>query len=139
MPFDKEKDLKLKYQYIPEDAANEPAKKTKKAAKKANHKHVYEPIVIDYCGKYSGWTDFYGSYCPICGKVNIDSMGTADKELDKLFPKVARNIFFLKYAEHEQFEEYCRAHYKHIVMRDFDPYKTKYLPLELIFSEWSKR
>ena len=57
----KDEVLATKYAYIPDDAANAPARKQKKTVKKANHKHDYgKSIIINYYDKYAGkWTYAY--------------------------------------------------------------------------------
>ena len=128
LAWNKEKDLQLKYEYIPEDAANAHANRKKKAVKKSKHKHIYEPIVIDYYSRYVGWTTFYGSYCPKCGKINYGDMGAAENELKSLFPQNVNSIFAFKFNADEEFEKYCKSHYRYLVIKDFDYLNTKFLP-----------
>ncbi len=132
LAWNKEKDLQLKYEYIPEDAANEPARKNRKSAKKSKHKHIYEPIVIDYYSRYAGWTTFYGSYCPICGKINYEDMGSAEKELKDIFPRNEKSIFNLKFDVDTAFEKHCKSHYKYIIMKNFKYFDTKFVPQEYL-------
>lgn len=130
MAWDKEKDLELKYKYIDDNAHNEPNKKSKKTVKKAKHKHTYKPIVIECYDKKDGWFTRCCSYCPICGKINTNDMGSATKELKEKFPKA---IFWIQLSPYyDDFVAYCRDNYKKIVFPEFDFYRTKYLPQEYL-------
>ena len=91
--YGKAEDLERKYAYIPDDAANAPARKKKKTVKKANHKHTYDKsIIINYFDKYAGkWTYAYRNVCTICGRIGdfVDNEGI----IKKTFPHVKPSWF----------------------------------------------
>lgn len=67
MPWDKEKDLALKYAEISEEAVNKKKKKKSKQNRKSDHKHEY----ID-CWFYNDIDKAYlpGTCCKHCKKIN---------------------------------------------------------------------
>jgi hypothetical protein len=140
MAWSKEKDLQIKYRYIPEDATNSPSKNKKKTPKKAKHKHDYEPLCIRYFNSQLNTSFmYYGSYCTICGKINGFSSISKQliKELEKLFPHIVFSFGtpFLVNAsqeEKESFENYMKNNFKYLKWDNYDIFKMKYIPDELM-------
>lgn len=106
--YGKAEDLERKYAYIPDDAANAPARKKKKTVKKANHKHTYDKsIVINYFDKYAGtWTYAYRNVCTICGRIGdfVDNEGI----IKKTFPHVKPSWFgfAVAFGYNDEFAEF---------------------------------
>ena len=71
----------------------------------------------------------------MCGKINYNDMGSAEKELKEIFPRNEKSIFNLKFDVDAAFEEYCKSHYKYIVMKNFKYFDTKFVPQEYIETE----
>jgi hypothetical protein len=138
MPWNKEKDLKLKYEFIPDDAANAPAKKVSKSKTKSDHKHIYEPIAIDYFSRYTGaWYSALKSYCPICNKLNdFDKVDSSIKaELSSTFPGASSLGLLACYSEmeKEKYYNYIHSKYNFVVWKDYMDGKEKnYIPQDLL-------
>lgn len=140
MPYNKEEDLKIKYEYIPDDAANAPASKKKKPSpKKANHKHDYaKSIIINYYDKYTGkWTYSYHNYCTICGR--LGDFKDNENVINNLFPHIKASWFGfsvpLGYGdEFDEFTEWSKRYYPVIVWKDFNHFNDKELS-EQFFNE----
>lgn len=136
MSYNKEEDLKLKYAYIPDDAANAPASKKKKTSpKKANHKHNYDKsIIINYYDKYTGkWTYSYRNICTVCGR--IGDFKDKDGIIAKTFPHIGTcwfgfSVAFGYNAEFEEFTEWSKTWYPVIVWKDYQPLSDKFIPNE---------
>ena len=136
MPYNKEEDLKLKYAYISDDAANAPASKKKKPSpKKANHKHDYaKSIIINYYDKYARkWTYSYVNVCTICGR--IGDFKDEDGIIEKLFPHINARWFGFSVAfgydeEFKEFTEWSKTWYPVIVWKDYNPFDDKFIPNE---------
>lgn len=109
-------------------------KSKKKTPKKANHKHDYKNCVIDFIypknyglPKYNGKPgQALASYCPICGKLNIDVQ--EDKEVSKLFPHVAHGYFSFLFAqsargmtqeEWANYRQWCNDNYPHFFIENY--------------------
>lgn len=134
----KQEFLKNKYEYISDDAANEPLKKTKKKPKKSNHKHEYKNLIIQSYDKVAGkWRDVYVSYCPTCGK--LSSFQETD-EIAKIFPNIRVGIFGfcigLTYndnnKEWQSFAKWSSENIPHVKWKDFVYWKDKYIDLDLL-------
>lgn len=136
----KQEFLKNKYEYISDDSANEPLKKTKKKKKpkKSNHKHEYKNLIIQSYDKVAGkWRDVYVSYCPTCGK--LSSFQETD-EIAKIFPNIRVGIFGfcigLTYndnnKEWQSFANWCSENIPHVKWKDFVYWKDKYIDLDLL-------
>lgn len=135
----KQEFLKNKYEYIPDDAANKPVKKTKKAKpKKSNHKHEYKNLIIQSYDKVAGkWIDTYVSYCPVCGKLG-DFRET--DEIAKIFPNIRVGTFgfytSLTYSdsnkEWQSFANWSGENIPHVKWKDFVYWKDKYIDLNLL-------
>lgn len=131
MGWSKEEDLKLKYAFI--DGETDTAykkKKRKSPPKKADHKHDYQNIIIEYtypknypvsrlAGKPAKALE---SYCTVCGKLNSP---VEDKKAKKLFPHIYPGHFgFISCIkgyeqESEDYKQYCLTHYPHYSMPDY--------------------
>lgn len=136
MSWDKESDLKHKYTYVDgeQDAAYK-KKKRKSAPKKANHKHEYTNVIIEYmypknypvarlAGKPAKALE---SYCTICGKL---SSPQKDEVAAKLFPHIHTGHFgFISNIrgceqENDNYREWVDKHYPHYNMSDY--YESAY-------------
>lgn len=131
MPYNKEEDIKIKYAYVDGETNLKYKKKSKKKPpKKADHKHEYQNIIIEYtypnnypisslAGKPAKAIE---SYCPICGKMDSAKQDPIAK---KLFPHIctghfgfiARIIGYEK--ESEDYKEWASKHYPHYFMPDY--------------------
>lgn len=131
MPWDKESDLKHKYTYVDgeQDVAYK-KKKCKPAPKKANHKHEYTNIIIEYtypknypvirlAGKPAKALE---SYCTVCGKL---SSPQKDDIAAQLFPHIYTGHFgFISSIrgyeqENNDYREWADKHYPHYNMPDY--------------------
>lgn len=127
----KQEYLDLKYSFIDGDSDPKPKKKAKKKTpKKANHKHEYQNIIIEYIydknypvRRLAGKSAFaLESYCPICGKL---SSPVNDKKAKKLFPHIYPGHFgFISHIrgyeqEYEDYKQYCLTYYPHYSMPDY--------------------
>ena len=133
--YGKAEDLERKYAFIPDDAANAPARKKKKTVKKANHKHTYDKsIVINYFDKYAGtWTYAYRNVCTICGRISdfVDNEGI----IKKTFPHIKPSWFGFAVAfgyndEFAEFTEWSKTWYPLIIWKDYQPLEDKFIPDE---------
>lgn len=135
----KQEFLKNKYEYISDDASNEPLKKTKKQKpKKSNHKHEYKNLIIQSYDKVTGkWRDTYVSYCTTCGK--LSSFQETD-EIAKIFPNIRVGTFGfcigLTYNESnkewQSFANWSSENIPHVKWKDFVYWKDKYIDLDLL-------
>lgn len=131
MSWDKESDLKHKYTYVDgeQDVAYK-KKKRKPAPKKANHKHEYTNIIIEYTyPKNYPVTHLAGkpakaleSYCTVCGKL---SSPQKDDIAAQLFPHIYTGHFgFISSIrgyeqENNDYREWADKHYPHYSMPDY--------------------
>lgn len=137
MAWNKEEDLKLKYAYI--DGENDMAyvkRPKKKTPKKANHKHEYHNVIIEYVyprnypiHRMAGKPAFaLESYCGICGKLGCSPV--CDEKAKKMFPNIKPGHFGFYVTIHghesesEEYREYCLNNYPHYVMPDY--YESAY-------------
>lgn len=135
MPFNKEEDLKIKYAYVDGESEAPRGKKSKrKAPKKADHKHVYQNIIIEshYPKNYpvkrlAGQpTQYIESYCTECGKLDY---AQRDKTAEELFPHIHTGFFGFCRAfghdghdieqEEKDYRAYCNKNYPHIIIEDY--------------------
>ena len=131
MSWDKESDLKHKYTYVDgeQDAAYK-KKRRKPAPKKANHKHEYTNVIIEYtypknypvarlAGKPAKALE---SYCTICGKLGAPQK---DEVAEKLFPHISTGHFgFIASIrgykqESDDYRKWADKHYPHYNMPDY--------------------
>lgn len=107
-------------------------KTSKRTPKKANHKHLYQNVIIEYryprnypvqnlAGKP---TQALESYCTVCGKL---SSAKYDSEAQNLFPKISNGFFGFLVArlsdddsEEKKYWAYCNKKYPHIFIEDYD-------------------
>lgn len=131
MSWDKESDLKHKYTYVDgeQDAAYK-KKKRKPAPKKANHKHEYTNVIIEYTyPKNYPVTRLAGkpakaleSYCTICGKIGQPQK---DKKALREFGELLQGHYFYtaglsrQHSEFERYKEWCDKHYPHVYVPDY--------------------
>lgn len=129
--------LDLKYSYINGDVDTKPKKKAKKKVpKKADHKHIYQNVIIEYtydknypvqrlAGKPGAALE---SYCTVCGKLNC---AVQDPIAEKLFPHIHVGYFgFLvtrqePQDESEAYRAWAMKHYPHYAMPDYDSVKWR--------------
>lgn len=138
MAWNKEQDLKIKYAYIPEDAANEPNKKKKKPSpKKAKHKHDYaQSVIIEYYDKYCGkCAHSFINVCTTCGR--IGDFKDVEGIISKKFPHVMPGWFGFQVDlghqyELEEFNEWARKYYPVIVWKDFNTLSDKFIADEFL-------
>lgn len=141
MPFDKEKDLQMKYTYVDGENDTKYKKKSRrKAPKKADHKHTYENCVIDFiypktypvqslAGKPG---QVFESYCTVCGKIGF---AQEDKRAEELFPHIHLGYFGLiatqkgREDEVEAYRKYCDENYRHFYIEDYMTIKPQYVPM----------
>lgn len=135
MPFNKEEDLKIKYAYVDgENEAPRGKKSKRKAPKKANHKHNYQNIIVEYTypenypvRRLAGQpTQAIESYCTECGRMNY---AQRDKTAEELFPHIHTGYFgFLRTLGHDKhvleqeekdYRAYCNKNYPHIIIDDY--------------------
>lgn len=127
----KQEYLDLKYSYVDGETDAKSKKRAKnKTPKKANHKHEYQNIVIEYTydknypvRRLAGKPAFaLESYCPICGKLNY---AIQDPVAVKLFPNIYTGHFgfIARTTGHEQecndYEQWVLEHYPHYSMPDY--------------------
>lgn len=60
--------LRHKYAEVPDEAPRHVKRKSRKAPKKADHRHEYENCLIVAYDSYGATREFLGRYCTICGK-----------------------------------------------------------------------
>lgn len=131
MSWDKKSDLKHKYAYVDGEADVACKKKKRKSPpKKADHKHDYQNIIIEYAypknypisrlaGKPAKALE---SYCTVCGKLNSPQK---DDIATKLFPHIRTGHFGLissirRYEqENDDYREWADKHYPHYNMPDY--------------------
>lgn len=118
-----------KYAEIPE-TPKYGKKKVKKTPKKADHKHQYQNVIIEYTyprnypvPRLAGKPAYaLESYCKICGKL---SSPVKDEEATRLFPHCYAGHFgFIAWMkdyqkESENYKQYCMTHYPHYSMPDY--------------------
>jgi hypothetical protein len=123
-----------KYAKIPETPKYR-KKKAKKTPKKADHKHKYQNIIIEYTyprnypvSRLAGKPAYaLESYCAICGKLGSP---VSDKKAEKMFPNIKTGLFgFIATirgheSESEEYRSYCLDNYPHYVMPDY--YESAY-------------
>ena len=116
---------------IPDDIPKYRKKSTAKSPAKADHKHVYEPCLLEqlelwYCKPHERQSNKtllkFSSYCPICGKV-----GEADR--DRWWTTVKKNNGMFSYLEKVRTEE---------AERELNP-ATRTLPVFYIGDEWNPK
>lgn len=136
MSWDKESDLKHKYTYVDGETDVAYKKKRRKSTpKKANHKHDYQNIVIDFTypknypvPRFAGKPgQAFESYCTICGKLGAPQK---DEIAEKLFPHVCTGHFgFIAHIrgyeqESNDYREWVDKHSPHYYMPDY--YESAY-------------
>lgn len=118
-----------KYAEIPETPKYR-KKKAKKTPKKADHKHQYQNVIIEYTyprnypvSRLAGKPAYaLESYCKICGKL---SSPVWDEEAARLFPHIYIGHFgFIALMkdyqkESEDYKQYCMTYYPHYSMPDY--------------------
>ena len=127
----KQEYLDAKYAYFDGETDAKPKKKSKKKPpKKANHKHEYTNVIIEYeysknypvqrlAGKPARVIE---SYCTICGKMDTAKQ---DPVAAKLFPHIHTGYFgFLSHiagyeSECEDYRQWTLKHYPHYSMPDY--------------------
>ena len=131
MAWNKEKDLKLKYECVDGENDSPHRKRRKKTSpKKANHRHEYKNIVIDFrypndypISRLAGTVGHtIESYCTVCGKVSGGKIDPAAKEL---FPHVGYGHFGYSIAiagyekETQEYRAWANEHYPHYMLTDY--------------------
>lgn len=127
----KQEYLDAKYAYFDGETDAKPKKKSKKKIpKKANHKHEYTNVIIEYeypknypIQRLAGQpAQVIESYCTICGKMDTAKQ---DPVAVKLFPHIHTGHFgFLSHIagyEHEceNYRQWALSHYPHYSMPDY--------------------
>ena len=83
-------------------------KKTKPPKKKANHKHIYKPVLLkeEWSSKYSWISNqvphyCLGEKCEICGKINLVKYFITEKREDGTYLSLNSKEILKKYSDLE--------------------------------------